>query len=461
VVASALVMGGCAPLVSEPRLDLSTPPAYEAKGAPSIETVALDQWWRGFGDAQLDNLVERALTASSDARLALARLEEARAIRAGALSGFRLQGDLNGAASATRTEPASGGASQASLDSGALTFNLSWEADLFGRKGATRQPADQDLAAARFVYEGSRAALAADVADTLLEARGIAAQLADAETSVGIQQELFNVLRARADRGLAAETDVARVKGDLGQTQAQAVQLAADLQGAKRALLVLIGAPQGATADLPITPLLADGPRPPATFPGELLERRPDVREAEARFRAAIARADLQRLELFPRLTLEPGVGLTAVSADGAGALVTWTLGASVFQPILDRPRLLAALGAQNARAAQAAIAYERAVQTAFSEADQALVQLDAGRSRVALLTASEQSAAEAYAGARERFGRGLEDLTTTLDAERTWRAARLALSSARIDALRRTVTSFRALGGGWTPFLTTKDKTA
>lgn len=395
-------LAGCAPTLTAPRPDIGLPSAYEAAIAAPADAAVLDQWWRLFDDPQLDGLVESALAASTDARLALARLEEARAIRGAALSRFQLQGDLQTAASGQRNEALEGEEQAASAialgdtTTADLTFNLSWEVDLFGRRAKTARAADQDLAAARFLYEGSRAALAADVADTLFSARGLAAQLADAEASVGLQQELVDVLRVRADRGLAAEADVARAETDLRQTQAQAARLAAELQATKRALLILTGAPRSATADLLIGAVLGDGPAPPGVLPGDLLQRRPDVREAEARFLAATARADLQRLELFPRLTLQPGVGLSAARGPADYTIATWTLGASLLQPVLDRPRLLSELGAQNARAEQAAIAYERTVQTAFSEAEQALIRLDADRRRVALLTVGEARAAQA-----------------------------------------------------------------
>ncbi|WP_395943386.1 efflux transporter outer membrane subunit [Brevundimonas sp.] len=465
LIAPALAVAGCAPALVPFQPDTRLPAAYEAAIIVPAQTAVLDQWWRLFGDPQLDGLVEGALGASTDARLALARLKEARAIRGGAMARYRLQGDLQGNAAAERLDLLDGdvgsGSNAAVGDTRLATaaFNLSWEADLFGRASSTRRAADADLTAARFLYEGSRAALAADVAEALFSARGLAVQLADAERSLAVEAELLDVLRIRAERGLTARSDASRAEANLRQTQARAAQLAGDLQAAKRALLVLTGAPRTATIDLAIDPSLPEAPPPPRSMPGDLLERRPDIREAEARFRSATARSELQRLELFPRFTLEPGVGLTAATGVADYAIGTWTLGASVFLPILDRPRLLSELGAQTALAEQAAVAYERTVQVAFSEADQALVRLQADRSRVALLTQAEARAAEACAAARERFARGLGDLTTTLDAERSWRATRLELSVARIDALQRTVTVFRALGGGWSPSRIDKDQ--
>ncbi len=467
--AVVLLTAGCAPTPALRDPQPLTPPQFEALGDAALDQAALDRWWLLFPDSQLAALIDDALTNGADARLALARLEEARAIRSAALSRFRVQGDLETNGSIQRNEILSGeqpgpgagtglggvGIGGASLggdiNQASVTFNASWEVDLFGRRSAARRGADADLAAARFLYEGSRAALAADVADALFSARGLAVQLADAQETVRVQRELRGILSVRAQRGIAAEADVARIDADLGQAEAQAAQLSAELTAAKRVLLVLTGASTASTEDIAVQSALADPPAAPATLPGQLLVRRPDVREAEARFRAAAAQSQLRRLDLFPRFTLTPGVGLSAQGGSFEQSLATWTLGAGLVLPVLDRPRLLSELRAQNARAEQAAVTYERTVQIAFSEADQALVRLEADRKRVAFLAAGERRARVSYDAATTLFARGLNDLQVLLDAERTWRSSRQALAAARVDALRRAVASFRALGGGWT----------
>jgi outer membrane protein TolC len=126
--------------------------------------------------------------------------------------------------------------------------------------------------------------------------------------------------------------------------------------------------------------------------------------------------------------------------------------------PILDRPRLNAQLRGQTARTEQAVIAYERAVQTAFSEAERTLVLLNADRNRTALLTTGEARARTAYDAARRRYQLGLDDLQAVLDAERVWRGNRSALTAARVQALQRSVQVFKALGGGWDATAVTAD---
>lgn len=463
---AVLATAGCAPSLEIGHPVAPLPARFEAAAPhPSPEPAALDRWWTLFGDAQLDDLVARALHANADVRLGLARLREAQAIRRAALAPFRVQGDLQVTGGVQRSESLSGpdvligGPGGTAVTSGATvaatspTFNLSWELDLLGRRGIARAAADADLAAARFVQEGTRATLVADVADALFAARGLAAQAEAARETLTIQRGILAAVRTRADRGLAARADVARIDADAAQAEAQATQLEAELAATRRAILVLLGEADKPLDTLPITTRLDLPPQPPAALPGMLLERRPDVREAEQRLRSAIARAGLQRLELFPRLTLNPGAGLTATRGGGLNAVSAfWTLGAGLTMPILDRARLLAQMRVEGARAEQAVIAYERAVQTAFSEADQSLLRLAGDRARVALLARAEGRADEAYAADRLRFARGLNDLPTLLETQRVRSAAHLAAATARAETLRRAVTVFRALGGGWQP---------
>jgi outer membrane protein TolC len=177
------------------------------------------------------------------------------------------------------------------------------------------------------------------------------------------------------------------------------------------------------------------------------------VREAAAELTSAAGQLKLDRLALLPRLTLQPELGVSAGPGFGGPASSEfWSIGLGLTQPIFDLPRLRSEIHAQGARADRALVAYEQAVQTAYGEAENALVALSADEARVARLTAGEAEALSALRAARENYSAGIDDLTTTLQAERTWRNARTALTSARVQALRRSVQAFKALGGGWSP---------
>jgi len=199
--------------------------------------------------------------------------------------------------------------------------------------------------------------------------------------------------------------------------------------------------------------------------PGQLLQRRPDVRQAEQQLYLALAQLKIDRLDLFPKFTIMPGVGLT--QSEGVGLIsfgasptfgptttktANWSIGGNLSIPVLNRPQLLAEARTSEAKAEQAVITYEKSVQGAYGEAENLLVQYGADKRGVDLLVVGEAEARKAYDAAKIRYDRGLDDLTAFLSAEQAWRGARTGLTSARTQALRRSVQTFKALGGGWTP---------
>ncbi|OXE37134.1 MAG: transporter [Phenylobacterium zucineum] len=467
---AGLSLTGCAtPYKPNTRL----PVAYEAPqaltGSSTVSPEQLETWWTGFGDPQLNSLIEEALRSSPDARSAAARLREARATADSALIAFLPQGNAAGTTKDTHTTQTGGTkiTSPGFSNNGTSTatsanLNVSWELDLFGRIFAVAKAAQGDAAAARFNAESTRWSLAANVADVYFQTQGLAIQLADAQETVRIQTAFQQIADTRLARGLASQADTDRVAGDLAQARSQAAGVEAELQAARRTLLVLIGRGGDPTRAIAVHTTLPDLPPVPTTVPGELLARRPDVREAHARIASQTGRLTYSELAFFPTFTLTPGVGLSRSSQPGfLSATRFWSIGATVSQPVLSIPKLLMDLKAQNARTEQAVIAYEKAVQAAYGDADNALVRLDADARRIALLTEGEARAHRAAAAGHIRYGAGLDDLQTTLSAELSWRAVRTQLTGAQVQGLRRVVQTYKALGGGWPASSLKTDKEA
>lgn len=460
-MASAVVLlSACATGAPPRNADVGLPAGYETSlGMPTqnavTEATALDRWWTLYQDAQLTELVNQAVAQGFGVREAQARLEESRALRSTALSGFNPQGNVQASAAkqdnrALDDRAASANAAGTS-DTAGVSLPVSWELDFFGRRDATANNADADLDTARLDVQAARAAVAAEVARGLFQARGLAVQHDDSLETVRIQRALLNVVQERSKRGLAPATETDRVAADVAQAEAQAEDLGAALNVSRRALLVVLG---NATATLDqalVAPMLGDVPAVPVSMPGDLLARRPDVRKAAVRLQKAASTVRLAELDFFPRFTLNPGLGLSAQRGAMDTTLGFWSLGIGLTLPVLDRPRLQARLDAEGARAEQAVLAYERTVQTAFSEADQALTRLQADRRRVSTLSAGELRARRAFEAAQKRYELGFANLQELLDGERAWRATRSALTGAKVDALQRSVQAFQALGGGWT----------
>ena len=457
------LLASCALGPKVPTPNTSLPATFESLPAAVPETTSIDRWWALYNDPQLESLVDQALVNAPDARSAMERLKEAKATRQEALSSYLPQGSLQGTATRQDTIPLTqspsftlGGQTFSLTNSGitdsySANFNVSWELDLLGRSFVTRKKANADLAAAKFDYAATRTSLAANVADQLFQARGLAIQLEDARRAAGIAHDLQGVAQKKSDHGLGAQSDADQAASQAAQADAQLADLEGQFHAARRTLLVLVGRGADPLANLSAEPSVGSPPPIPASVPGELLARRPDVREAAERLVSAKGTLKLDELALFPKFTLQPGVGISSSVVLGTPATSNiWSIGAGVVQPILDIPRLKAEIRAQGARADQAVIAYEKAVQTAYGESDNALVQLGSDETRVRLLTAGEAQGLSAYDASRKRYAAGIDDLTAVLTAERTWRSARTALTGAQVQAMRRSVQAFKALGGGW-----------
>ena len=454
---ACLALGACA-TARTPQTRL--PAAYEGThpGSTALSPAVLDTWWTQFQDPDLTALVEQALRQAPDARAAAARLAEARATASEGLLAFLPQGNAVGQTKNTHTTQTSGKAiaipgfsTSGTTIANSGNLNVSWEVDLFGRIFAVAKAAKGDAATAQFDYEATRASLAANVADTYFQVRGLAIQLADARETVRVERDLQRVADVKSSHGLGPTADSDRVAGDLAQAESQAAGLEAELQAARRTLLVLVGRGVDPTSTVPASTKVGLIPEVPATVPGALLARRPDVREAEARIWSAVGRESYDQLAFFPTIDLQPGVGLAKSKQPGLSVGTrSWSIGGTITQPVLSIPKMLAELKAQNARTEQAVIAYEKAVQTAYGEVDSALVRLESDKRRVALLTDGERRAARAYQASRTGYGAGYTDLQTALSAEQAWRSVRSQLTTAQVQALRRVVQSYKAMGGGW-----------
>lgn len=455
---AGLALAGCA---TARRPDVPLPVAYESAHPNAVVEAAasqLDTWWLAYDDPELTALVERALIHNPDLRTAWSRLEEVKAQGASAVLRYTPQGDITAGAQRTRTEQISGtvanipGFNTSGVSkSASADFTVSWELTSLARGAVALTAARAEADRVRFGHEAARGAVAAQTADAWFQAKGLAIQLADARETERITRSLYEVAARRAVAGLAAASEPDRVAGDLAQAEAQVAALEALLQVQKRAILTLTGQTVEPTASIIAAPEVGAIPTVPTAIPSDLLQRRPDVRQAQAAILSAARQQALAGLAFFPTLVLSPGIGWRRTEQPGfTSETQSWSVGGTAMQPVLSAPRLLADLMAQNARARQSVISYEKTVQIAFQEAEGALVSLDADRRRVALLTDGEVRARRAFEAARTGYARGLTDLTTTLSAEQAWRGLRAQLTAAQVQALRRSVQAFKALGGGW-----------
>ncbi|MDQ2703152.1 MAG: efflux transporter outer membrane subunit [Pseudomonadota bacterium] len=459
VALATALLAGCAVGPDFVRPALPGNDAFVRAGAPAAtDRQAFDaEFWRGFGDPQLTSLVEDALAANHDLRIALARYDRANALLRGAKFDYLPTITANAEASESRAsaDQAPGVArSDRDTESRGAGIAAAWEPDVFGR---IRRGVEAGRAGAQAGFadlQAAQVAIVGEVARTYLELRGAQERLRVARDNAGNQRETMQLVQARFDAGRDSEFDTARARAQLEATSARIPALEAQVAFAMHRLGVLAGR----TPDALVATLDAEVPLPslPATIdpgtPGEVLRRRPDVAAAEARLHAATARIGVATADLFPRITLGGLIGSQAIDSsmlferDSETRLVALGIDWS----FLDIGRVRARIAAADADAAGELARYQQTVLLALEDTENALVRLDRARAEDAHLERAARDSARAARLARIRFEAGATGLLEVLDAERTRLQAEDAFADGRTRSATSAVALYRALAGGW-----------
>ena len=452
----AVALSGCTlgPDFKLPFLDLPGryPEPEVAQGQPLV--VPAD-WWRLYGDAELDRLVASGLTRNADIRIAIARLEEAEAFmrEVNAASLFpQIDGDA--AAGRSRSSTRTGtlpATSNATRNNFLLSANTSFELDFWGRLRRTREAARAQFVATRYGRDVVALTLAAAIAQTYFNVRSLDAQILLSEETLKAATDTLDIARKRARAGFVSDLDVNQSDANRAQIAAQLTELRRQRAAAVHQLGVLTSVPDleveaGDVRKLPAPPL------PPAGLPSTLLERRPDVHEAAATYEAANAQIGAARAEQFPTISLTGALGtqsreLSTLFSAGAGI---WSIGLNAVGPIFDAGRYAARTEQAEARAKQAALNYEKTAQTAFREVADALSNVRLARDSEEDLRTRVTQARNALRLSTLRYDSGYSAYLEVLDAQRTLNDAQLALVRNRQQYLAYTVDLMNALGGGW-----------
>ncbi|SFN27377.1 efflux transporter outer membrane subunit [Dokdonella immobilis] len=421
------------------------------------DPAAVTEFWNGFNDPLLSRLVEQALASNHDLRIALANLDRANALLGGtrfdAVPVVTAEAEARDARASADQLP---GVERDGRDAKSYSAGLraSWELDLFGRirRGIEAQSAEAgasaaDLAAAQIV-------VAADVASTYAELRGLQERLRVANDNARNQLDTLRLLEARFSAGRGTEFDTSRATAQLETTRSRIPALESAIAIDMHRIAVLTGqSPEALVDELqPEQPLPALPARIDAGTPGELLRRRPDVAAAEQRLHAATARIGVATADLFPRFTLG---GLLGSQAIGAGDLFerdseTRLLALGVDWSFLDVGHVRARISASNANASAELARYEQSVLRALEDTENALTRYAHARVEDAHLQRAAASSSRAAELARTRFDAGASDLLEVLDAERTRLQAQDALAVARTQSVTSAIGLYRAMAGGW-----------
>ncbi|WP_213434338.1 MULTISPECIES: efflux transporter outer membrane subunit [Lysobacteraceae] len=467
---AAALLAACAVGPDFVRPTSQAPDTFTRAEAPSAvaATPADDEFWRRFNDPMLTSLVEEALAANHDLRVALSRYDHANALLRGARFDQVPTITAQGTASDTRlSADQAAGISRADRDNKSYSVNAqaAWELDFFGRvrrnveaERAGAEASAQDLAAAQVAIVG-------EVARTYFELRGLQERLHVATDNAANQAETLRLVQARFDAGRGTEFDTSRARAQLEATQANVPALEALAAVSEHRLAVLTGRPPGAlVADLDrVAPLPALPDRLDAGTPGALLRRRPDVAAAELRLHSATARIGVATADLFPRFTLGGLIGTQAIDSSALFERDSETrlVALGIDWSFLDAGRVRARIAAADADAEGDLARYRQTVLLALEDTENALVIHARARVEDQHREQAAVDSANAARLARVRYEAGAADLFEVLDAERT----RLQAQDAFVDARTRTTTSvvalYKAMAGGWPGRMPLREKVA
>jgi outer membrane protein, multidrug efflux system len=449
---AAAVLGACAS-VAPSSAELPTTPVPATWSAPTAggqNATSLAGWWQRFNDPTLTALVTQALQANTSVKSAQAALLQARAQRD--VQSANAGPSLSASGSAQRSQTGSADAGNR-FQAG---FDASWEPDVFGGNRAAVNTSEAEARAAETSLGDVQVSLAAEVAASYIELRGLQSRLAIAQGNLALQSETLQITRWRNQAGLVSSLDVEQAVASTEQTRAQIPALQTSVAQSLNALAVLTGqapgalqASLGAPAAVPQTPgNLA------LAFPAETLRQRPDVRTAEHRISAALARVAAAEAARYPSFRLSGSLGLSALTLGTLtnGASVARSLLASVSAPLLDGGAARAQVRSQEAALEQARLGYQGTVLTALKDVEDALVALQGDTERLARLQAAAAAAANAELLARQRYQSGLIDFRTVLDTQRTLLSTQDSVASTQATLSADHVRLYKALGGGWTP---------
>jgi len=424
--------------------------------AQESETLFADneqQFWQGFDDPLLGDLIARTIFGNQNLQAAVARYREAEALLRGArrnqLPSVTIGTEVAGQrlAESERIRP-----DQERVESYQAGVALSWELDLFGRLGRLTEASEAELQATGADQQALQVALAGQMASSYFQLRGLQQQLLVAEQNVSLQQASLDIVSARLDAGRGTLFDQVRARAQLDATRAVIPQLKAEIGGTMHRIGVLTGqSPTALVSQLQMPADLPDShPSIVAGTPGDLLRRRPDIQAAERRLAAASARIGIASADLFPRFTLDGLLGSLAGSGSDlfTGGAQTGRVVLGIDWSFLDRAQVQARIAAADAQSAELLADYRQTVLLALEETETWLLRYQQSQERARLLQSATDSATVAVTQARDRYEQGFIGYFELLAAEQELTAMRDTLVRSETETVLAMVNVYRTLAG-------------
>ena len=455
----ALLLAGCAVGPDYERPSLTTPEGWRSGSAlpanEKPEELANLAWWKQLEDPVLDALVGEALANNRDLKIAAARVDEA----AGVLGSTRAQlfPQLGASLNGSRAQASNAGVTPIPVtvdrvnSQYSAALNVGWEIDLFGRLRRATEASRAELLSSEESRRGLALSLAATVANSYISLRDLDGELEIARQTLKTREESLRIFDLRYKGGVVSEMEVAQVRSEMEAARIAVTNLELSVTQQENALSALLGRLPG-TIMRGKTLAEMGLPLPPVSLPASVLERRPDIRQAEQNLIANNARIGVAKAAYFPIVSLTGLLGSSSVAFSNlfTGPAKIWSYGADLTMPIFNAGAIAGQVQSAEARQVQALEQYRKAVENAFREVDDALI--GGSKSREVLDSRIRQvDALKIYArNAKLRYEGGYSSFLEVLDAERSLFQAQIYESQARGQALIATTTLYKVLGGGW-----------
>jgi NodT family efflux transporter outer membrane factor (OMF) lipoprotein len=474
LAASVLLLGpalsGCILGTERPDLNLDVPAAYREGGrtAPDAHVPAID-WWRDFKSSELTSLMDAAQLYDLDIAVAIAQIVQADA-QVG-VQGAPLFPSVTGTANAEQSRSASSGFSNNNLAGTGLTsvstggggstfsqyslgLSASYMIDFWGKNRATLHAAEESATALRYNREVVTLTAIVTVANTYFQVLAAQDQLRVARRNLAAAERILTLIKQQFAGGTASQLDVSQQETQVATERAAIPPLEITLRQNIAALAVLVGrAPANFTVKGGLLTQIAV-PRVTPGLPSELLNQRPDIRQAEAQLASSNFSVESARAAFFPQIQLTAQTGVqsaTLAALFGPGAWF-YTVSAGLTQPLFDGFLLESELKQAKGVQLQNLQAYRKAVLSAFSDVEKALVALSQSTLQERLEVEAVASARKAFEVSETQLRAGTVNLITVLQTQQTLLTNENALAQARLNKLLAASSLFQALGGGWTP---------
>ena len=455
IVVAAAVLAGCTIGPDYKRPSVAEPPTFRGQATAEATSLADAPWWEVFQDPVLKALIQEALRNNYDVGIAAARVQEARANLGVARSDYFPSLDYGITAGRGKVTPGiagPGGPSPTANNFYSASMTMSWELDIWGRIRRSNESARALLFATEDARRAVWLTLVSDLAQAYFQLLELDVQLQIARNSTNAYQRTYDLFLDRLNLGVASKLETSRALGALGDAQATIPQLESSIVAKENQISILLGKAPG-----PIdrgNPMYAQpvAPTVPAGLPSTLLERRPDLRQAEDVLVSANARIGVAKAEFFPKLSLTAlfGTASPEVSALTGGSATIWAVAGMISGPLFNAGRTLGTYRAAIAQWEQARLSYEQTVLGALREVSDALTTLSKLKEAEAAQDMAVQALAEAVEHAMDRYRQGLANYFEVLEAQQQLYPAQNALAQIRLNRLLAYAQLYRALGGGW-----------